>query len=436
MLYQPCLYSLPQVPHSKWEKEESEDKEQDEGVIKVQTDALTVGLPSSSVSVTAETPTNRETEGENDQQRHGEIERDRAMDRGPETKESNSTVSSAHRSATPSSGKDRPDSTFSTRERERRMDMERPKDGERGRESERPRDRQKESRRSKERTRGEEKGRDRERERGHSSKASVRKRNCPSSSHSYSMPHDTERRDRQRGDDQGSNKSPCCPGGKSSSGRSWESGTMSRAAELPAHKMYRGMLLDLKIKDKDHSHYYHNPQAQSGNYRHKDRPAGTHHSPPSLPQSRTKGRGRMSSPAQEFMQSRSRNESKVEKEEWKQKRVDEVIKEGKWQRDDQDVLAENKRGGQWEGEPDKLDGQTKWELEEGERPSSSSSSSKSSSSSASQESSSDDGRKEWKKKQKMHKMEKRQAAPELLEEGELKKNKYKKKSKRSRDGGE
>lgn len=433
MLSQPYLYSLPQVPRSTWEKEESVEKERNEG--EVQSDALL----SSSVSVTAETSADRETEGENDQQRRGVIERERAraMDRGPDReREKNATVSRSHGSTAPSSGKDRPDSTLSTMrewERETRMGMERPKDGERGRE--RPKDRQRESRISKERTREKEKGRDRERERE------------PSWSRSYSTSHDAERKDRQQGDNRGSNKSFCCPGRKSSSSRRWESSAVSRAAKLPAH--IRGMFMDLKITDKDHSLYYHNPQAQSGNNRHKDRPAGTHHSSPSLPRSRGKERDlllsepaggsglskpRTSSPAQEFMQNRSRNESVVEKEEWKQKRVDEVDKEGKWLRDNQDILVEKKRGGQWEDEADKLDRQAKWELEEGER--SSSSSSKSGSSSASQESSGDDKRKECTKKQKKHRKEKRQAAaPELLEEGELKKHKHKK-SKKSRDGGE
>ncbi|XP_019113893.2 E3 ubiquitin-protein ligase RBBP6 isoform X2 [Larimichthys crocea] len=374
---------LIQVPRSKWEKEESDAEERGEEEIKVQSDALAAFPP------LAETPTERETEEEHEDRRHKGIEKDivRAVER-----EKNSTLSSSHRSMAPSSGKDKPGSTLSSE----RMEMERPRDGERGRESERPRERPKESRRSKERerTRMEVKGKDRGREKGH-------KRNLPSSSsysHTYPTSLDTERRDRQRGDDQGSNKSSYSLGGKSISSRSQESSTLSRAAEVSdpnAHKTYRDTFLDLKFSE-DLPHHYH-----------QDRPARTHCSPPSLSHSQGKERDplpyessggselskhRASSPARELTQNISRNVGKVEMVEWKR--------------------------------------QTRWEesgeLEEGERPSSNSISS-----SASHESSSsgdDDMRKEWKKK---HKKEKRQAAPEPLEEGELKKHK-KKKSRKSR----
>lgn len=390
-------------------------------------------LPSSSVTVTAGTQANRETKGEIGQQRHKELEKDKArvMDRGPDRgREKKATLTSTDRSVAPSSGKERPDNTLSTRrdsERERRMHMEKPKDGERGRDSDRPRNRHKESRRSNERTREKEKGRDIERGRGHCSKSSAQKTNSPPSPRSYSMPPDTERRDGQRGDTQSGDKSSCCPGGKSSSGRIGENTAISRANELPAHRTHRATQLDSKMKD--HPHCYHDPQSKSDNYRHKDRPTGTHRSP-ALSGSWSKDRD---------MQSRSRNETKVEKEGWKQERVDEFIKGGKWQRYNEDALAEKKRGGHWEDEPDELERRTKWELEEGERPSSSSSGSssgssrKSSSSSASQGSSSDERGKEWEMKQNRHKREKRQASPQLLEGGEVKKHKT---SRRSRDGGE
>ncbi|KAM9346018.1 uncharacterized protein ABDE67_012625 [Symphorus nematophorus] len=406
---------LIQVPRSKWEKGESEEEERHEGQIKVQTEALAVFLQSSSMSVTAETPTEGETRGEFEQRRRREIERKRDRE-----KEKNDTLSSSHRSVAPSSGKDRPDSTLSTErywDRDRRMEMERPRDRERGRDSERPRDRQKESKRSRERTREEEKGRDRE-----------RKRNPPSSSHpsssSHSKSHDTERRDRQRGADQGSNKSSC---GKSSS---------ARAAELPdqnTNKTCRDMFLDLKFKDRDHPHYYQNPHDPSGTHRHQNRYAGTNPSPPSLSHSRGKERdslpsqysgeseltkAKMSNPSWELMQNRSRNESEVEKGVWKRNMVDKVIRERKGERDHQEMLAEREGGSRWEDEADKLDS---------ERPRSNSVSS-----SASQESGSDDRREEWKRKQKKHKREK-QCALELLEEGELK-HKHKK-SKKCRDGG-
>ncbi|XP_051243076.1 E3 ubiquitin-protein ligase RBBP6 [Dicentrarchus labrax] len=436
---------LIQVPRSKWEKEESEEGKQDEEKVKVEMDAFAMFLPQPSMSVTAETPADRETEGEHEQKRQRSVETERDGARSLEREKN----SSSHRSVAPSSGKDRPDSTMSAeRDRERGMEMERPRDRERGRESERQRDRQKESKRSKERTREEEKGRDMERERGHGSNASVQKRNPPSSSHSYSYStaHDTERRDRQRGNDQSSNKtSSSCLGGKSFSGRSWESSAISGAADLPdqhAYKIYKDTLLDPKFKDQDHSHSYYNHQDPPGNYRHQDRPAGSHHSPPSHSHSRSKERKphpskssggsehskpRTSSPGQN-----RKNKSTVEKGVWEQNRV---IKEGKGERENPEMVAEREGGNQWEDEADKLDGQTKWEggreLEEGERPSSSNGVS----SSASQESSSDDGKKEWKKKQKKHNKERRQPAPELLEEGELKKHKHKKKSKKSRDGG-
>ncbi|XP_037647640.1 E3 ubiquitin-protein ligase RBBP6-like isoform X3 [Sebastes umbrosus] len=381
---------LVQVPRSKWEKEESEEEERDGGVIKVQPDALTTFLPSPSVSVTAETTTNRETE----EKRERSVEMERGKDR---EREKTPILSTSHTSVAPSTGKDRSDSALCTdRDGEKRMEMERWSDRDRGRE----RERQKESKRSKERTKEEEKGRDR----GHSSVASAQKRNPTSSSsshsYSYSMSHDTERRDN-------SSKSSSCPSGKSSGGRSRE----SRATEVPdqnTHKSCRDTFLD-----------HH--QDPSGNCR----PAGTHHSLPSLSHSQGKerdslpsgsdlGKPRMSSPAAEVLQDRSRNESKAEKEEWK---LRQLIKEN------EEMVAETEGGSQWEG---------RRELEEGERPSSRSNSV---SSSASQE---DDGRKEEKKKkQKKHKKEKRRGAPELLEEGELKRHKHKKKtSKKSRDGRE
>nr|XP_046271129.1 E3 ubiquitin-protein ligase RBBP6-like isoform X2 [Scatophagus argus] len=422
--------ALIQVPRSKWDKEE----EQNEGKVKVQTDALVV--PSSSVSVTAERPISRETEREDELKRHGETDRDRAkaMERGRDReREKNSTVSTSEKSMAPPSGKQRHDSALSAerdRERERRMEGERPRDRERGRESERQRERQKERKRSKERTREEERRRDRERrERERGSKASVQMRNSPSpSSHSYSS-HDAERRDRQRGDNQGSTRSSCCPHEKSSSGRSWESSTMSRAAEPPDQN--RDIL--------DHSHHYHSLQDPSVNYRHQERPAGTHSQgterdpPPSEFSGASElSKPRMSRPGQEFIQNRSRNESKVEKEEREQKMVAKVIKEGKGERDYQGRVAERKRGGHWENEDDKLDRKTTWvgrrEQEEGARHSSSR---KSVSPSSSQESSGDDTRKEWKKKQQKHKKEKRQAARELLEEEEMKNHK---KSRQCRDG--
>ncbi|XP_032392378.1 E3 ubiquitin-protein ligase RBBP6 [Etheostoma spectabile] len=436
--------TLTQVPHSKWEKEESEEEERVEGVIKVHTAALAMFLPSLSMSVTTETTTNRDTENEEKRERsvETEIEEASAMARGRDRereREKTPILSSSQRSVVPSSGKDRTEGALCTdRDGEKRMEKHR--DRERGRESER----QKESKRSKERAREEENGRDRKRERGHSSIASAQKRNPPSSSHSFSYltpTHDTERRDRQRGGDTDSNKSSSSPGGKFSGGRSRECRAAGPLGQN-THKSNRDTPLDSKFKDKDHPHYYNSHQDPSGIYR----PAGTHHSPPSLSHSRGKerdqlssgaelGKPRISSPGQEFMQTRRRNESKVEKEEWKQRKA---IK-GKGERETQEMVSEREGGRQCKDEADKLDGQTKWEggreLEEGERPSSRSRSN-SVSSSASQENGRDDGRKE-KKNQKKRQKEKRRASPELLEEGELKKQKHKKKpSKTSRDGEE
>ncbi|XP_038552141.1 E3 ubiquitin-protein ligase RBBP6-like isoform X3 [Micropterus salmoides] len=410
---------LIEVPRSKWENEESEGEEQDESKIQVQADALAVFMPSPSVSVTAETPTDRETEEENEQKRQRSVEiegeRARAMENARDSEgEKNNILSSSHRSEAPSSGKDRTD-----RGREKVVEMERPRHRDRGRESERPRDRQKKSKRSKGRTREEEKGRERERDGQHGNIASIQNRNPSSSVQSCasSVSHDTDRRDRGREGDHNSIMTSSSPGGKFSSGRSWESSTISRAIELPdknAHKTY-----------KDHPHFYHNQQDPSGSFRHKDRPVGTDHSPPSLPHSR--GKERIPLPCKPSGGSELGKRSKVDK----------VYKGGKGARENQEMVAQREGGGPCEGKADQLDGQTKWEgareLEEGERPSSRSNSA---SSSKSQESGRDDRRKETKKRHKKHKKETRQPSLELLEEGELKKHKHKKKSKKSRDGGE
>ncbi|XP_034750569.1 E3 ubiquitin-protein ligase RBBP6-like isoform X2 [Etheostoma cragini] len=432
--------TLIQVPHSKWEKEESEEGERVEGVIKVQTVALAMFLSSPSTSVTTETTTNRDTEKEKERERsvETEIEEASAMARGRDRereKEKTPILSSSQRIVAPSSGKDGTEGALCT-DREWEKRMERHRDRERDMENERP----KESKRSKERAREEENGRDRKRERGHSGIAYAKKRNPPSSSHSfsYSTPtHDTERRDRRRGGDTDNNKSSPSPGGKFSGGRSRECRATGLLGQI-THKSYRDTPLDSKFKDKDHPHYYHNHQDPSGIYR----PAGTHHSPPSLSHSGGKerdlrssgaelGKPRISSPGQEFMQNRSRNESNVEKEEWKKKKS---IK-GKGERETQEMVSEREGGRRCKDEAVELEEQTKWEggreLEEGERPSSGSRSN-SVSSSASQENDKE-GRKE-KKSQKKRQKEKRHASPELLEEGELKKQKRKKKpSKTSRD---
>ncbi|KAK1877260.1 E3 ubiquitin-protein ligase RBBP6 [Dissostichus eleginoides] len=191
---------LTQVPHSKWEKEDSEEYQLGKGAIKVQNYAPAIYLPSPSVSVTTETS----------------VEIDRRIE-----KDQNPILSSSQRSVAPSSGKDRTD-----RDEEKRM--ERRRDRERGRESDKSRDRQKDRKRSKERRREGEKERDRERERSHKSN--------PSSS-SYSMSHDMERRDKL------SKKAPELP-------------------DQNIHKTFIGTLLDSSFKE--HPNFYNNHPEKGG----------------------------------------------------------------------------------------------------------------------------------------------------------------------------
>ncbi|XP_053193953.1 E3 ubiquitin-protein ligase RBBP6-like isoform X2 [Scomber japonicus] len=451
---------LIQVPRSKWEKEEYEEEEQDKGEIQVQTDTLPVALPPPPL-----TPSNNETERENERQRSVEKKRDkeRPTERGRDReRERNSSLTTSARSVAPSSGKDRTDSSLCT-------------DRDRGRERER--------KSQKERTREEERGRDREKEREHSS---ILKKNVSSCTHysSSSASHDTERRDRQRGGTQGSNKSTSCPGG------SKEISSIGRAAEAPnenALKTHRDMLLNFIFKEKEeqkdvHVYYHDNHIDPTYDCRHEEAPSLTHSwgkerdplpskSPRGLQGESEPSKPRISSPDPELMHvarsdqpntwmSRSwhavssteppkssqemtgssekekekrdnRRRTESREEEWKRYKLDKALKESKGEREMRETEAERQQSGGWEA--DKLDGEAKWgagkELEEGERPSSRSSSV---SSSASQGNSKDDGRKSRKKKQKKHKKEKRPAGPEL-EEGELKKHK-KKKSKKNKEG--
>ncbi|XP_033999755.1 E3 ubiquitin-protein ligase RBBP6-like isoform X2 [Trematomus bernacchii] len=191
---------LTQVPHSKWEKEDSEEYQLGKGAIKVQNDAPEMYLPSPSVSVTTETSV--------------EIDRRTEKDQTP-------ILSSSQRRVAPSSGKDRTD-----RDEEKRM--ERRRDRERGRESDKSRDRQKDRNISKERRREGEKERDRERERSHKS-------NPPSSS--YSTSHDMERRDKL------SKKAPVLP-------------------DQNVHKTFIDTLLDSSFKE--NPHFYNNHPEKGG----------------------------------------------------------------------------------------------------------------------------------------------------------------------------
>ncbi|XP_054861335.1 E3 ubiquitin-protein ligase RBBP6 isoform X2 [Amphiprion ocellaris] len=374
---------LIQVPRSKWGNEGK--KEQDEGEIRVHT-VSPVALPQPSV-------TNKETGADKEQQRRRSTERGRdgVMMRGRDReKEENATSSWSHRSVAPSSGKNRTDST-SCSERERQRDRER------------VRERSNKSKRSKEETKEEERRRDGERERDRSSSASKQRRNPPSSSHSISPSQHKEKRDSQREGNQGSNS------GKFSTVRN---STTSRATDLSdrsAHRPYR----DVESKSEDHFHYG-SYQERSGNSSHQDRSAGTHPSPPSSSLSHSKRRDlllfessagpKRRSPNWGVMQNKSRNDSEVEGGERKVNMVDKVVKKGKRERENQEMVA---GGSWWEDEDDKV--------EEEERPSSQSSSQSSSSSSSSQ-SSKDNQRNERNKKERKHEKEKRQ---ELMEEGDL-----------------
>lgn len=379
---------LIQVPRSKLEKEEPEEEEEDGEIAPV-------------------VPTSQETEEENvrKSQRSVDMERDRdrALQRGRDREEDeDGTMSSSNRSVAPSSGKDGPKSSLCT-DREREKGVERRRDRERGRES----DRQKVGKRPRERRREEEREKDRWRGRERSSTISAQKRNLPSSGHSSSMSHDTERRDGQHG------------------GRR-ERSSISRAAKPPdqnAYKTYKDTILDSKCKDKNHDY-----RDQAQNYR----PAGTHHSSSLRSHSQGKNRDqprfecfgpkpRMSSSGWEFIQNRSRNESKDETGVWKPDKVDEVMKESKEEQEAKGMETEREGGSRWEDETDKVSKETKWEgereLEEGER-----SSSRSSGSSARQDHSKDGRGKEKKKhkRQRKHKKEGRGVMAEQLEGGELK----------------
>ncbi|XP_069566073.1 E3 ubiquitin-protein ligase RBBP6-like isoform X1 [Brachyistius frenatus] len=402
---------LIQVPHSKCEKEDKE--EQNEEQTSVHTDAPSA-LPHPS-----RTLTNRETEEDNEQQRQRSIERgrDRVVVRGRDREQSRiSTLSGSHRSVAPSGGKDRAESTLRPyRDRETRTEKERQ------RHREREREREKESTRSKERRREEGRGRNGERHR------EKEKRNGPSSSsrsNSFSMSEDTERRDRQRGGDQGGNKSSSCPGWKLSSVRSKGGSEISKATDRPDQNTHKtDMLVDSKYKSKDHLRD-HNNQDLSGDSRHQDRPAGTHRSPPSLSHCHSKERDMVPFQSSVHPPRGSLNvdlmQSQVERGECNADKVDKVVKEVKGETENEERVAEREGGGWWENEAVKLDGDTKWEgrreMEEAEKPSSVSSS-------ESQDNSQDKQQKEKKKKQKNHRREKRQVAPEQLEEEELKKHK-------------
>lgn len=139
----------------------------------------------------------------------------------------------------------------------------------------------------------------------------------------------------------------------------------------------------------------------------KDKAAGNQQCPPQGPLS------------SEGLINRSENDVTAEKKEWMGNSTDNVAKVCGLQGDNINTHFEDKKkkgGRRWD-----VSEVTKWELEDGERPSSSS---------ASQESSNDYSSKEW-MKQRKDKMEKKEAPKELLEEWEEHKQ-----SKKGKDGRE
>lgn len=399
---------ISQVPQSKCEAE-------DEGKTRVHTDSVSVTLTHLSVI-------NSKAEGDENQrrERHREKERNSAW---------------SHRSVSPSSGKDRVENSVPAgADRETRKERE--KKRERGRE----RERQQESKRSKERIREDGSRRDRTREQ----KYAASTRTVPTSSQFYSIAtsQDAERRERQHGSSQGSNKTSSCSSGIFISFRNRESSTMSRAPDQATQNVYktqRDLSLNLKYKDKVYIHYHNIHQDPPGSDQNKDKAPGSHHSQPSLSHSCSKGRDPLPFESSKYPQRESPNlgliQGKVGKGEWKPNKADKLVREVKGERENQRMPAGQGGGSRWEDETDsKVDGEGErgggGELEDGEMLSSQSSSV---GSSPSEGNSKDDKGTEKEKKPKEQKKEKRHATPERLQEGELKKHKHKK-LKKSKEG--
>ncbi|XP_008286963.1 E3 ubiquitin-protein ligase RBBP6 isoform X2 [Stegastes partitus] len=360
-----------QVPRSTWENEGK--REQHDGEVRVHA--------VSPVALSQPSVTNKETGGD-EQQRKRSMERGRdgeMVRRRDREKEESSSLSWSGRGVAPSSGKTRTDSA-SVSERER------------------GRQKQSKSERSKEQTGVEDRRRDRERDRECSTSASMQSRNLPSSSTSQNA----VRKDSRRG----------CSQSSSSSGKFSRNSATSRAAELPdqhAQKSHRDVQLELKCKDQ--FDYYGNYQEPLENYRHQDKPAGTHPSPPSssarkerdlLPFESSAGPQRRS-PDWGVMQNKSRNDSEVKGGEWKPNKVDKLVRQAKGERENQEMVA---HGGRWEDEADELEGEG--------RPSSRSSSSSSSSSSSASQNSNEGKRNERTRTERKHEKERRQEKEEVL----------------------
>ncbi|KAM4531930.1 E3 ubiquitin-protein ligase RBBP6 isoform 2-T2 [Odontesthes bonariensis] len=390
-------------------KSENNEEKKDGGKIKVDTDTVALSHPSV-------TQTSRETVGDRGQQAQGSMEeegdRDRVTARGrSKEKERSSTSSRSLSGVAPSGGGDRTDGTVSA-DRDKETRPERHRDRSRRGEGERKR----ESKGSKQGAREEER-----RDRECNKMTSVQRRDFTSSSHSssFSLSHDTERRDWQQGGGQGGSKSSSHSYWKSSRGSN-ETSRATYLADQNPPRTHRDVSQDLKFKDKDLFHHYGYHQG----YRDKDRPRRSHYSPPSLFHNHSKDRNLLpfepsGGPQGRFpdwglMRSKSQNESRGGKEKWKPEKVLKAVKEGRVER----------RGGgnRREDEANKLEGRR--------RPSSSSSSV---SSSASHENSKDDKGEEGKEKEKRDKKEKRQTTPELQQEGDARKHN---KSESSKDGAE
>lgn len=395
---------LHQVPHSKWDRKGSGEKEVNQVDARAQ-ESFPLTLPS--------VPhTDRETQSDYNRQRSVDTERNRVSAR---EKEKN------FRGVSPSSGKTAGASTG--KDKGKWLEFDRCRGTDQESESERTRDRQGEKKRSKD----EERTGDREHR---SYRASVQEKTCFHSS-SQSTSQDVERRGSQSRSDPVPGKSPytLLSGHKLSGFDSNDRNVINTTVNVPGR--YENKTHRDRVSDPRDQRDYRDP---TGN-RHDDRAAKTCQSSPSLlifsdrqpvsfELSYSKSKmTRMSSPDIKSKK-KGRDEGRTEKEQWKRSKDDKVTKEHKRPRETE---AETKAGSRWENEEDKSSPIFKWkrrELEEGERPSVSYSSSSRSSSSNSSSSSSLVSQESSKERKDGEKMEKNEAALKPFEERPLKKHRY------------
>ncbi|XP_043956753.1 E3 ubiquitin-protein ligase RBBP6-like isoform X1 [Gambusia affinis] len=248
------------VPHSKREKTEKD---------------VTKGEVKATLPQASETTTDVESVEDNEQKSLRSTERARDRNRvtvggRDQEKERNSASSGSHSSVAPSCG--------SERERDR----------------ERPNERQREGERSKPGVREEERRRDWD--------APVSKRTAFNS-----VSKDTEWRDLLR---EGDRRSSCY------------SRKSPRSTYLPDQnvaKRHRDVSLDINSQNKDRFYDYSYPR-QSADYGYKDRPPGSQHSPPAYSHCRDRGTqppagSQRGFTTWEFMQSKNRNEERMQKAE-------------------------------------------------------------------------------------------------------------------------